>query len=100
MTKLSRLIYLYFNTIKYLKLIQIFYRFKYKLIKNKPREVVFKIRNQKNSNWIKHYIYDEKLSENGESYFLNTKKILIYLNLGMIKMNQNYGYTICIILMI
>ena len=74
MTKLSRLIYLYFNTIKYLKLIQIFYRFKNKLIKNKPREVVFKIRNQKNSNWIKHYIYDEKLSENGESYFLNTKK--------------------------
>ena len=77
MNEFFKFFYLFLNTIKYLRFRQIVFRLKRKLIKRKPFRVNFLLR--KNSEkWSKQYLFPDKITLNGDSFFLNIdKKIII-----------------------
>jgi uncharacterized heparinase superfamily protein len=73
MSKFFKFFYLYLNTIKFLRFRQIAYRIKRKLIIRKPHKVNFSLR-KKSTKWSRQYLYPEKISLNGDSFFLNLHK--------------------------
>ena len=69
-------ILLYVNTIKYLKLSQIFYRFKRILIRPKSTDVYKYKALSRPDNWLHVSLYPEKIDKNFNANFLNFSKKL------------------------
>jgi len=63
-------LFLYFHTLKYLKLSQIFYRLLKRIIHPKHRNLVGKL-SQPNGNWVIKTLHQQKLFEHGQVVFLN-----------------------------
>lgn len=69
-------IFLFFNTLKYLKWQQIYYRLLKKIIKPKIKESFTGTRPLRSNKWIHHDLYDEKIDDQLNAYFLNQSKKL------------------------
>lgn len=71
-----RKIFLYLNTIKYLKISQIFYRFYYFFLSIKNFSIPTGLKPIKLKNWKHLSLYDEKIDEELNTSFLNIEKKL------------------------
>ena len=69
-------ILLYYNTIKYLKFKQIFFRFYRYIFKPKVTDVLDCIIDQKPKSWIHQELYEEKIDKDLRATFLNHQKKL------------------------
>ena len=63
-------LFLYFHTLKYLKLSQIFYRLLKRIIHPKHRNLVGEL-SQPNGHWVNKNLHQQKLFEHGQVVFLN-----------------------------
>ena len=81
MYKLFRLL----NTIKYLKLSQIYFRLYRKFIKLAVMNVHYNVPRKRSSTWIKISLYDSKIDLGLNTEFQNSQKILNYPMIGIIK---------------
>ncbi len=75
MSNFFRYIYLFINTVKFLKFQQILYRIIRKLVKRRPEKVLWSLR-KASFKWSKIYLYPEKIDTNGNSFFLNFNQII------------------------
>ena len=91
---------LFYNTIKYLKWSQIYFRVLRKLVKPKVTDRFDRVLPERNSRFVNFRLYDEKINQNMQATFLNHTKRLELPQDWNDDLIINYGYIIYIILTI
>ena len=90
---------LFYNTIKYLKWSQIYFRVLRKLVKPKVTDRFDRVLPERNSRFVNFWLYDENQSKYA-SHIFKPQSGLNFQKIGMTILIINYGYIIYIILTI